>query len=411
MQDVDVSQDPADNLSLRVVAYHRSRSQIKRRPALTAKITFEDNIRCLATRQNLQRRKDGLRHNKMSIVAEMLRIPPPSSPLRKRDNDPPVTVAEVTEPIDISTNTVNQQHTTSVGPSPHTFATEMLKDTTTEIAKPRHFESFELGLVDSNGIPVSTRVPSPHAYYVSKNDHVILSLGNDPFESKVKILPPKKITYQTTEISQEGTDYDNSVEGGMSETGDDEDNNSYNEEDRWEGGRVRDEGTSRLIELDQHMQHMDSLDIDNNNSTEQLDSDNTDDIVNDANEQLLLDTDSIDSINGVCLWTTPLNDDDDGISDTKEISISYSEVSADNEEEKRLFEGETNDDGHSDILTGNEQYLDESNTSLVSIERAVTPNSNDNELHKDNEPVNSSNTTSTESAEEWQHDHPLINSS
>ncbi len=128
----------------------------------------------------MQRRKDGLRHKKMSIVAEMLRIPPPSSPLRKHDNDPPVTVAEVTEPIDISTNTVNQQHTTSVGPSPHTFATEIIKDTTTEIAKPRHFESFELGLVDSNGIPVSTRVPSPHAYYVSKNDQVMLSLGHDP---------------------------------------------------------------------------------------------------------------------------------------------------------------------------------------------------------------------------------------
>ncbi len=193
-QDVDVSQDPADNVSLRVVAYHRSRSQLKRRPALTAKVTFEDNIRCLATRQNLQRRKDALRHRKMSIVAEMLGIPPPSSPVRKRDAVTPVSVKEVTEPVSVLTPPI-QRHTPAQ--SPHKHATSMLKGSSEVESSPCEDESYELGSVDKHGIPVSTLTPSPRAYYDTSKDEVMLSFGNDSLQSDVILLPPKNLFDET----------------------------------------------------------------------------------------------------------------------------------------------------------------------------------------------------------------------
>ena len=157
-------------------------------------MTFEDNIRCLATRQNLQRKKELLRHSKMSIIAEMLGIPPPSSPIRKRNlTPPPVPAAEVTRPVDIPKSDTNQTPLKfSPEQSPkymHKIATKLFKTSPT-VEDPAS-ETYELGMVDSNGLPVSSRVPSPHALYVPNTEKVLLSLGNDPFESKVRIIPQK----------------------------------------------------------------------------------------------------------------------------------------------------------------------------------------------------------------------------
>ena len=214
-QDVDVSQDPADNVSLRVVAYHRSRSQIKRRPALTAKVTFEDNIRCLATRQNLQRKKDALRHKKMSIVAEMLGIPPPSSPVRKRDAITPVSIKEVTESVSVLTPPI-QQHT--ISQSPHKHATSMLKGSSPVESSPCESESYELGSVDKKDIPVATCTPSPRAYYDTSKDEVMLSFGNDSLQSDVILLPPKSL-FDETQIRQfSETDDDVEMNGDITQT-------------------------------------------------------------------------------------------------------------------------------------------------------------------------------------------------
>lgn len=45
---------------------------MKRKPALNAKIVFEDHIRCLATKQSLQKHKEQLRQDKMACIAKLL---------------------------------------------------------------------------------------------------------------------------------------------------------------------------------------------------------------------------------------------------------------------------------------------------------------------------------------------------
>ena len=103
LQDVDIATDPADNCALYIIAHHRTKSQVRRRPALSARFLFIDHIRCLATKQNLIRHKESLRHTKMALIANMLVLPPPSdlAPLNSR-SPCPVILAPPTESIDSS---------------------------------------------------------------------------------------------------------------------------------------------------------------------------------------------------------------------------------------------------------------------------------------------------------------------
>ena len=101
LQDVDIATDPADNCALYIIAHHRTKSQVRRRPALSARFLFIDHIRCLATKQNLIRHKESLRHTKMALIANMLGLPPPSD-LAPHNSPRPVILAPPTDSIDSS---------------------------------------------------------------------------------------------------------------------------------------------------------------------------------------------------------------------------------------------------------------------------------------------------------------------
>ena len=73
-KDVEVAADPADNSALYITAHHRIEPQAKMKPALNAKIVFEDHIRCLATKQSIQKHKEQLRHDKMACIAALLNV-------------------------------------------------------------------------------------------------------------------------------------------------------------------------------------------------------------------------------------------------------------------------------------------------------------------------------------------------
>lgn len=190
LQDVDISPDPADNCSLFIVAHHRSRSQVKRRPALSAKITFEDHIRCIATKQNLQKRKEQLRHTKMTIIAELLGIPPPASPIRKRGS--PITSPSLPSNLTISSseNPIGTQQ--SLSPSSTQSVHMMAIDTfrTSPVPDKVEQEIYELNPINTQTGPPFLRTPSPQVLYVHNSEKVLLSLNGETFDSPVMILPP-----------------------------------------------------------------------------------------------------------------------------------------------------------------------------------------------------------------------------
>ncbi len=78
LQDVDISLDPADNSAIYVTVHSPSAAQ--KRPVLSAKIQFEDHIRCVAARQCLQRSREHLRLAKMARIAKLLHLPVPEVP-------------------------------------------------------------------------------------------------------------------------------------------------------------------------------------------------------------------------------------------------------------------------------------------------------------------------------------------
>lgn len=78
LQDVDISLDPADSCTIFITVH--SQSSVQKRPALSAKMQFEDHIRCVAARQCLQRSREHLRLAKMARVAKLLHLPIPEVP-------------------------------------------------------------------------------------------------------------------------------------------------------------------------------------------------------------------------------------------------------------------------------------------------------------------------------------------
>ncbi|XP_003387669.2 PREDICTED: uncharacterized protein LOC100637467 [Amphimedon queenslandica] len=214
LQDVDISTDPADNCALYIVAHHRSKSQVKRRPALTARFLFDDHIRCLATRQSLQRRKDTLRHSKMVIIASLLGEPPPSSPHRKRGDSLTSPLPKVgTLPFNDTTSSPGPL-LPSASPSTHqhslanqTLNTSSLTSDATDGAAVGHYELEKLDSSKTKGAKTGreeeNRTPSPHVRYVHKTDTITLSFGETVTDSPVTILPPLEREIEESEVDSE----------------------------------------------------------------------------------------------------------------------------------------------------------------------------------------------------------------
>ena len=83
-KDVEATPDKDDSRSLYIVIQQpftrRSKSGFNPLPILTAKFIFDDYIRCMSARQRLQKRRDALRHRKMTTMAILLELPAMASP-------------------------------------------------------------------------------------------------------------------------------------------------------------------------------------------------------------------------------------------------------------------------------------------------------------------------------------------
>ena len=170
LQDVDIATDPADNCALYIIAHHRTKSQVRRRPALSARFLFIDHIRCLATKQNLIRHKESLRHTKMVLIANILGLPPPSD-LAPLNSPRPVILAPPTDSIDSSpapqptatSSRATSVSTASLPSSPstaHTIASQTLKTNPTASDTTAQSEDIELNSIGGNST-VSTGSPLP----------------------------------------------------------------------------------------------------------------------------------------------------------------------------------------------------------------------------------------------------------
>ncbi|XP_057311483.1 protein CLEC16A-like [Hydractinia symbiolongicarpus] len=87
LQDVEANPDKDDSRSLHIVIQQpftrRSKSGFNPLPILSAKFVFDDYIRCMSARQRLQKRRDALKHRKMSSVAVLLELPQMVAPATK----------------------------------------------------------------------------------------------------------------------------------------------------------------------------------------------------------------------------------------------------------------------------------------------------------------------------------------
>ena len=219
LQDVDIATDPADNCALYIIAHHRTRSQVRRRPALSARFLFIDHIRCLATKQNLIRHKEMLRHTKMALIAKMLGLPPTSSPTPL--NSPrPVILAPPPEPSDYSSTpytavsssatSVSSCATASTPSSPsitHTLASQTLKTSPATNDVSVLSEDIELNSIGSNRSMVSTASVHPlrslsptTVHYIPKEEQISLVVPSCLASSPVKLIPPLADNAVTTPL-------------------------------------------------------------------------------------------------------------------------------------------------------------------------------------------------------------------
>ena len=83
-QDVEANPDKDDSRSLNIVIQQpfsrRSKSGFNPLPIMSAKFVFDDYIRCMSARQRLQKRRDALKHRKMSTMATLLELPSLAAP-------------------------------------------------------------------------------------------------------------------------------------------------------------------------------------------------------------------------------------------------------------------------------------------------------------------------------------------
>ena len=81
---MEANPDKDDSRSLHLVVQQpfarRSKTGFNPLPLLSAKFVFDDYIRCMSARQRLQKRRDALRHAKMTTVATLLELPVLAAP-------------------------------------------------------------------------------------------------------------------------------------------------------------------------------------------------------------------------------------------------------------------------------------------------------------------------------------------
>ena len=72
MQNTDISADPADSCAIYMTVHHASGKKL---PALSAHCRFDDHIRCVAAKKNLNHKRESLRLAKMASICYMLDLP------------------------------------------------------------------------------------------------------------------------------------------------------------------------------------------------------------------------------------------------------------------------------------------------------------------------------------------------
>lgn len=214
---MDISSDPADNLALFIVAHHRSKSQVKRRPALSAKFVFADHIRCLATKQSLLRRQDCLRHHKMNRIATILGLAPLSMPSNQHHSASFENLQEANEgKMSILESSELSYPVT---------AKQALAADFKEVF-PKDQETLELNNIREGPNDTSSEhIPYSHVHYIPNTEEVTLPL---------KILPPLQPETLQSQVHSEQNDVDSQLESGLNkddlrlESGFDKDGKGHN---------------------------------------------------------------------------------------------------------------------------------------------------------------------------------------
>ena len=139
--------DPADNCALYITAHHRIEPQAKMKPALNAKIVFEDHIRCLATKQSIQKHKEQLRHDKMACIAKLLSVN-----IAQFFNQLSVSASPSSPHVEVSaTDSLQQVATGSSTSSPrliHSIANQTLVEVSDTTGERRASEVYEMDILD-----------------------------------------------------------------------------------------------------------------------------------------------------------------------------------------------------------------------------------------------------------------------
>ncbi|KHN75962.1 Uncharacterized protein gop-1, partial [Toxocara canis] len=76
LQDTQLTGDPGESRALHVVVNDvRTRSHLKNEPLLSAKLLFDDHIRCMAAKQRLTKGRQMARHLKLNLICDLLGVP------------------------------------------------------------------------------------------------------------------------------------------------------------------------------------------------------------------------------------------------------------------------------------------------------------------------------------------------
>ena len=120
----------------------------------------------------------------MTIIAELLGIPPPASPIRKRGS--PISSPSLPSNLIISSSENPIGTEQSLSPSSVRSVHVMAIDTfrTSPVPDKVEHEVYELNRINT------LRTPSPQVLYVHNSEKVLLSLNGETFDSPVMILPP-----------------------------------------------------------------------------------------------------------------------------------------------------------------------------------------------------------------------------
>ncbi|KHN75953.1 Uncharacterized protein gop-1 [Toxocara canis] len=76
LDDTQLTGDPGESRALHVVVNDvRTRSHLKNEPLLSAKLLFDDHIRCMAAKQRLTKGRQMARHLKLNLICDLLGVP------------------------------------------------------------------------------------------------------------------------------------------------------------------------------------------------------------------------------------------------------------------------------------------------------------------------------------------------